>query len=90
MREVLLHIVEGANDPMGRDATLLESAMEGAGTKDERLTYRIIRAYWRGGRPYIDEIKAAYKHKYKTGLVRRVKGETSGDYERLLVAILDT
>jgi annexin A7/11 len=89
MRDVLLHVVEGALDPMGRDAALLEKAMEGAGTKDERLTYRIIRAYWKGGRPYVEGVKSAYQSKYHKSLVKRVKGETSGDYERLLVAVLE-
>jgi annexin A7/11 len=88
MRDTLLHVVEGALDPMGRDAVLIEKAMEGAGTKDERLSYRIIRAYWKS-RPYIDGVKAAYEHKFRTKLVKRVKGETSGDYERLLVAVLE-
>lgn len=89
MQEVLLHIVEGAVDAMGRDAMSLEKAMEGAGTKDERLTYRIIRAYWKGGRPYITGVKAAYEHKFRKNLVKRVKGETSGDFEKLLVAVLE-
>jgi len=88
MREVLLYVVEGALDPMGRDATLIEKAMEGAGTKDEQLSYRLIRAYWKG-RPYFEGVKAAYQNKYHKSIIKRVKGETSGDYERLLVAILE-
>jgi annexin A7/11 len=89
MQEALLHAVQGALDPMGRDATLLEKAMEGAGTKDERLTYRIIRAHWKGGRHYLAGVTQAYQTKYKKNLIKRVKGETSGDYERLLVAVLE-
>jgi annexin A7/11 len=88
MRHVLLHIVEGAINPMARDAVLIERSMEGAGTKDERLTYRIVRAYWEGGRPHLEGVKEAYHRIYKQSLVHRVKGETSGDFERLLVAIL--
>lgn len=89
MKHTLLYAVEGALDPMKRDARLMAEAMEGAGTKDERLTYRIIRAYWKGGRPYVDGVKSAYEHRYKTRLVKAVKSETSGDYERLLVAVLE-
>jgi len=63
--------------------------MEGIGTKDERLTYRIIRAYWKGGRPYITGLRQAYEQKFKKNLIKRVKSETSGDFERLLVAILE-
>jgi annexin A7/11 len=89
MKDVLLHVVEGALDAPGRDAKLCEKAMQGMGTKDERLTYRIIRAYWRGGRPYIQAICSAYQRHYGKSLLRRVKEETSGDYERLLVAVLE-
>jgi annexin A7/11 len=89
MQQTLLHVVHNAVDPMGWDATLIDQAMEGAGTKDERLTYRIVRAYWKGGRPYITGVKQAYETKYKKNLIKRVKSETSGDYEKLLVAILE-
>lgn len=89
MQEALLQVVHNAVDPMGWDATLIDQAMEGAGTKDERLTYRIVRAYWKGGRPYITGVKQAYETKYKKNLIKRVKSETSGDYEKLLVAILE-
>ena len=89
MQHALLYVVQGAVDPYLRDARLIEAAMEGVGTKDERLTYRIVRAYWRGGQPYIQEVKAAYQQKYNHNLIKRVKSETSGDYERLLVAILE-
>jgi annexin A7/11 len=88
MREVLIQALEGALDPMARDATLIEQAMEGAGTKDERLTYRIIRAHWRG-RQYLAGVEGAYQSKYHKSIIRRVKGETSGDYERLLIAVLE-
>ena len=53
MQDALLQVVHNAVDPMGWDAIMINQAMEGIGTKDERLTYRIIRAYWKGGRPYI-------------------------------------
>ena len=89
MQHALLYVVQGALDPMVRDARLIDAAMEGAGTKDERLMYRIVRAYWRGGQPYIQGVKAAYQNKYHHNLIKRVKGETSGDQEKLLVAILE-
>jgi annexin A7/11 len=88
MRHALLYAIQGALDPTTRDARLLEEAMEG-GAKDERLTYRIIRAYWRGGHPYIREVKLAYQDRYQHHLIRRVQSETSGHHEKLLVTILE-
>jgi annexin A7/11 len=89
MQHALLYIVQGALDPTIRDARLIEVAMEGLGTKDERLMYRIIRAYWKGGQHYLQGVKTAYQNKYHHNLIKRVKGETSGDQERLLVAVLE-
>lgn len=86
MKEALLHVVDGAMDKAARDANLLEDAMRGAGTKDERLTYRVVRMHW--DRRHTDTVKAAYQHIFRKDLVSRIKGETSGDYERLLVACL--
>ena len=89
MEHALSYVVQGALNPMMRDATLIEAAMEGLGTKDERLTYRIIRAYWKGGQQYLQGVIAAYQNKYNHNLIKRVKGKTSGDEERLLVTILE-
>lgn len=72
---------------VSRDAQLIEAAMSGAGTKDERLIYRIVRAHWE--RPRFEEVKRAYAAtQSRKGLKARVEGETSGDYERFLVAII--
>lgn len=34
------------------------------------------------------QVKGAYKHRYKKELYSRVKGETSGDFERILLALI--
>lgn len=86
MKEVLLHAVEGAIDRAARDANLLEDSMRGVGTKDERLTYRVVRMHW--DRQHTSVVKSAYQHIFRKDLIRRIQGETSGDYERLLVACL--
>ena len=88
MQHSLLYVVEGALHPHLRDARLINAAMEGMGTKDEKLTYRIIRAYW-GGQHHLQGVKAAYQDKYQHNLIKVVKGETSGHFEKLLVAILE-
>ncbi|KAJ6453836.1 hypothetical protein C8R47DRAFT_243088 [Mycena vitilis] len=95
-RNALLHLVAGAEvnpkyadlDPMAvRDAMLLEASMTGLGTNDELLIMRILRAHWH--RPRMDAIAVTYSktHKNKT-LKQRVKGETSGPYKKLLVALI--
>ncbi|KAL4902968.1 hypothetical protein BDW74DRAFT_157201 [Aspergillus multicolor] len=87
MKDALLHMLRTALDPAMRDAVLLEECMKGIGTKDERLVVRAVRVHW--DRQHLSNVKAAYQHKYKQDLVKRVKGETSGDYQRLLVAMLE-
>ncbi|CAD6885550.1 unnamed protein product [Tilletia controversa] len=90
MEDALLQIVlaaEGDGRGIERDAKLINDAMAGMGTKDELMITRIVRASW--NRPRFEEIKRCYALKYhKKGLANRVKGETSGDYERALLAII--
>lgn len=87
MEGALLHMLRTAKDPAMRDAVLLEECMAGAGTKDEMLVVRVVRAHW--NREHKEMVKRAYRHKYGKDLIQRVKGETSGDLERLLVAMLE-
>ncbi|OJI98750.1 hypothetical protein ASPVEDRAFT_25603 [Aspergillus versicolor CBS 583.65] len=87
MKDALLHMLRTALDPAMRDAINLEECMKGMGTKDERLVVRVVRVHW--DRQHLANVKAAYKHKYKQDLLQRVKGETSGDYQRLLIALLE-
>lgn len=87
MQEALLHMLRTATDPAMRDAILIDECVRGAGTKDERLVIRVVRVHW--NRAHLDQVKRAYKQKYKTDLVARVRGETSGDYQRLMVALLE-
>lgn len=86
MQEALLYIVHGGEDPAKHDADLLEEAMAGAGTKDVALVRRIVAIHWDRNR--LQQCKAAYRHFYKRELASRIKGETSGDYERLMVACI--
>ncbi|PWY98369.1 Annexin [Testicularia cyperi] len=90
MRDALRYIVDGAeNDGTGiaRDARLLEDSMKGMGTKDERLVYRVARNHW--NRPRFEAVKSAYAQiHHKKGLKNRVEGETSGDYKRMLGAMI--
>lgn len=60
--------------------------MAGLGTKDTQLIYRLTRAHWDPQR--MDAVKDAYQRRYKKPLENRVKGETSGVYRDLLVALV--
>lgn len=86
-KEALLYILKGVQDKAKRDAELIEGTMKGIGTRNEELAFRLIAAHWIPGA--IPAIKASYSRLYGKELVARVKDETSGDFERLLVAILN-
>lgn len=64
----------------------LEETMAGAGTKDHLLVNRVVRIHW--DRNHMQQVKGAYQHLFHKSLTGRIKGETSGDYERLLIACL--
>ncbi|KAL4943739.1 hypothetical protein BDV06DRAFT_220902 [Aspergillus oleicola] len=87
MKDALLRMIRTAMDPAMRDAVALEECMKGMGTKDEKLVVRVTRVHW--DRHHLENVKRAYQHKYKKDLISRVKGETSGDYQRLMVAMLE-
>lgn len=86
MEDALLVMLRGATDRAMRDAMLLEETMKGAGTKDDMLLNRVIRYHW--DRNHMAQVKGAYRHRYKRELASRIKGETRGDFERLLLACI--
>lgn len=87
MEAALVRMVRSGADKAMGDAISLEDCMSGPGTKDERLVERVVRIHW--DRQHAAQVKGAYKHRYKKDLISRIRGETSGDYERALVAMLE-
>jgi annexin A7/11 len=90
MQDGLYYIARAAEmDGQGivRDVEVLYSSMEGMGTKDERLCYRLIRLSW--NKPRFAAIKSQFQATYRKSLVSAVKGETTGKYENALVAIIE-
>lgn len=83
----MVRMVRTGADKAMRDAIALEDCMAGPGTKDERLTTRITAIHWDRG--HAGQVRGAYKHRYKKDLISRIRGETSGDYERILVAMME-
>ena len=88
MEDALLLMTNRALDRAMTDAVQLEETMKGVGTKDELLVNRVVRVHW--NRAHLDQVKKAYLHRYKRDLIARVKGETRSDFERLLVACLES
>ncbi|KAJ5634773.1 hypothetical protein N7528_002615 [Penicillium herquei] len=86
MKHAFVFMIRSATDPALRDASLLNKAMDGMGTKDEQLVVAIVRLHW--NRDHKDQVKRAYRHHYNKDLIDAVRGETSGDYEKLMVALL--
>jgi annexin A7/11 len=66
------------------EAMRLEDAMAGMGTKDNLLVMRVVRCHW--NQQFMTAVSNEYKRVYKKDLVRRIEGETKGDYEKLMVA----
>ena len=86
MEDALVQMVRCGTDRAMRDAINIEDAMAGMGTKDEMLVIRVVKAHWNPA--HLQQVKGAYKARYRQDLVARVRGETSGDYEKCLVAML--
>ncbi len=87
MQDALLMMVRAGTDRAMRDARLLEDTMSGMGTKDDLLVNRVVRFHW--NRAHMEQVKGAYRVRYKRELRERIKGDTRGDYERLLLAMIE-
>ena len=87
MKDALIQMVRCGTDRAMRDAIRLEDCMAGPGTKDEKLVHRVVSMHW--NRTHMGQVKGAYSHRYRRDLVSRIKGETSGHYEKILVAMVE-
>ena len=72
-------------EPVEYDAECLYKAMKGAGT-DEATLIEIIssRPSW-----LLQKIKLKYKELYNNELIDDIKGDTSGDFQKLLIGLLE-
>jgi hypothetical protein len=68
------------------DAELIHKAIEGMGT-DEKAINQIL---GHRTKEQIQEIAKAYEHAHKNKLISDIKGDTSGNYKRLLVSLVNT
>ncbi|XP_050713670.1 annexin-B12-like [Eriocheir sinensis] len=85
MQKGLLAIVQRVRDPLGFYAERLNQTMAGAGTDDEALIRIIV------SRSEIDleDIKGRYKEMYGNELADDVRDDTQGEYQKLLLAIIN-
>jgi annexin A7/11 len=88
MEDALMFILLNAEDRAKHDAQLLEDAMAGMGTKDDLLVNRIVRIHWDKHR--MSQARGAYRHFFQRDLADRIRGETKGDYEKLMVACVQS
>lgn len=86
MEHALLYQIRTGMDRVMRDAILIEDAMAGVRTKDHLLVNRVVRCHW--DRYHMQQVKAAYRQRFGHELGHRIRGETSGDYERLMLACI--
>jgi len=86
MEDALLFQLRHAVDKYMHAAQLLEDSMAGLGTKDHLLVARVVRFHW--DQNFLANVKGAYQARYHRSLAGRIKGETSGDYERLMLACI--
>ncbi|KAI9846424.1 MAG: hypothetical protein M1837_004015 [Sclerophora amabilis] len=84
MEDALVLMLRAAVDRPMHDAMLLEDAMKGMGTKDDLLVNRVVRCHW--NRQHMEQVKGAYRVKFGKELGARIRGETKGDYEKLMLA----
>lgn len=87
MEKALLQMVRGGVDRAMRDAERLEECMEGPGTNDTRLVALVTAVHW--DRQHTAQVKGAYRHKYGKELAQRIRKDTSGDYEKCLLAMIE-
>jgi len=84
MEDALRLLIARATNRAEAEAMRLEEAMAGMGTKDNLLVMRVIRCHW--NQQFMTAVSNEYKRVYKKDLIKRIEGETKGDYERLMVA----
>uniref|UniRef100_A0A8C4P753 Annexin n=1 Tax=Dromaius novaehollandiae TaxID=8790 RepID=A0A8C4P753_DRONO len=79
-----LHTAGCAKDCQGYFATLLHKSMKGAGTDEDTL----IRILVTRAENDLPAIKEKYQQKYSKSLAEAVQSDTSGDFRKLLLAVV--
>ncbi|XP_019486933.1 PREDICTED: annexin A13 [Hipposideros armiger] len=84
LQKAYLTLVRCARDQEGYFADRLYKSMKGAGTDEETLIHIFVTR----GEVDLQGIKAKFQEKYQKSLSDMVRSDTSGDFQKLLVALL--
>ncbi|KAF2757637.1 Annexin [Pseudovirgaria hyperparasitica] len=87
MEATLMLFVNRAVDRVESDAVQLEETMKGLGTRDTMLMNRVVRMHW--NRQHMHAVKDRFIKLYGKTLRKRIESETSGDFEKILVACIE-
>jgi len=84
LKLAFLTIAQYISDPITYYSEVIYTSMDGMGTNDDRLIRAIV------SRCEIDlkTVEGRYNKLHDTKLVKRIQKETSGDYEKILVALV--
>ena len=84
IKNLLKTIIKGLLNPAEYFAERIHSAVKGLGTNNKKLIRVIV------SREEIDlkQIKEAYRRLYGKDMVADIRGDTSGDYRKILVALV--
>jgi len=85
IKKALTNLVASIRNKSEYIASLFEKSMKGMGTDDDKLIRLVVR---HRAPNVINPIKQAYQTKYGKSLAKRIKGDTSGDYCKLLLACI--
>ncbi|KAG7378040.1 hypothetical protein PHYPSEUDO_010625 [Phytophthora pseudosyringae] len=83
-RDALLFLVRMALEPLELLSELFEKTMKGFGTDEDALSAALVRYHM-----VLNDIRPVYKNKFGKELRDRIRGEVSGDYGKLLLAVFD-
>nr|UZN72723.1 annexin B12 [Taenia hydatigena] len=84
-RETLITIALFAEDQVAPIVKWLQDSMAGMGTRDDDLIRLILSC----AETNLEDVKEAYQRKTNKLLTNAIQSETSGDYKRMLVAIVE-
>ncbi|NXE48650.1 ANX13 protein, partial [Casuarius casuarius] len=84
LEKAYLTLVSCSKDCQGYFATLLHESMKGAGTDEDTL----IRILVTRAENDLPAIKEKYQQKYNKSLAEAVQSDTSGDFRKLLLAVV--
>eukprot|EP01132_Coremiostelium_polycephalum_P005875 gene5875-7311_t len=85
IKKLLISILWAARSLTEYNVRAIRNCIEGSGTKDQRLIHAIVSA-----NPIMNSVKKLYSVLYGTSLHDDVKKDTSGDYQKLFLELIES